>query len=81
MGDSPAAARLADLLAGEPPSTDAEVELATRLIGEAGGLDWAAREADARLAAALRHLDALPLVGVAAAELAEVATYIVTRDR
>jgi geranylgeranyl diphosphate synthase type I len=81
MGNSAAAAELAELLADEPPATEADVARATRLIGEAGGLDWAAREADARLAAALRHLDALPLVESAAAELAEVATYIVTRDR
>lgn len=79
--DSPAGAQLAELLADGPPTTDADVELATQLIGEAGGLDWAAREADARLARAIEHLSGLDLVDTAAADLAAVATYIVDRDR
>jgi geranylgeranyl diphosphate synthase type I len=79
--NSLAARRLRALFEGEPPDTEAEVELATRLIAEAGGLDWAAREADARLAAAVGHLDGLGLVSTAAAEFAAVATYIVNRDR
>jgi geranylgeranyl diphosphate synthase type I len=80
-GDSPASAQLATLLAGGPPATEADVELATQLIGEAGGLDWAVQEADDRLAAALAHLDGLELVPATAAELAAVANYIVARDR
>lgn len=79
--DSAAGRRLRGLFAGGPPSTEADVALATRLIAEAGGLDWAAREADARLAAALGCLSGLDLVASAAAELAAVATYIVSRDR
>jgi geranylgeranyl diphosphate synthase type I len=80
-GDSAASAQLAELLAGGPPATEADVELATRLIADAGGLDWAAHEADARLAAALAQLDGLGLVPASAAELAAVGSYIVTRDR
>jgi geranylgeranyl diphosphate synthase, type I len=80
-GDSAAAARLAELFDGGPPATEAEIALATRLICEAGGLDWAAREADTRLANAIAHLDGLDLVDTAAADLVAVATYIVTRDR
>ncbi|MDT4911695.1 MAG: geranylgeranyl diphosphate synthase, type [Pseudonocardiales bacterium] len=79
--DSAAARRLARLFEGDPPESEADVALASRLISEAGGLDWAAREADARLAAAIEHLQGLELVSSAAAELAAVATYIVTRDR
>jgi len=45
-----ASRRLADLLAGGAPSTEEDVVLATKLIEEAGGIDWAAREADAHLA-------------------------------
>jgi geranylgeranyl diphosphate synthase type I len=80
-GESPAAARLGELINDGPPTAEADVELATELIAEAGGLDWAAQEADARLASALAHLDALELVPAPAAELAAIANYIVTRDR
>ncbi len=79
---SDAAQRLADLLAGGPLVDDDDVALATRLVVEAGGVDWAAREADARLAQARAHLAALALPRrEAAAELATVADYIVTRGR
>jgi geranylgeranyl diphosphate synthase, type I len=80
-GDSPAARRLGDLFAGDPPESEADVALATELIIEAGGLDWAGREADARLASAMAQLDGLGLVTRAADELKAVATYIVARDR
>jgi geranylgeranyl diphosphate synthase type I len=80
-GESAAADQLAELLAGGPPATEDEVALATRLISEAGGLDWAGREADARLAAALAHLEGLDLVPASVADLAAVANYVVTRDR
>jgi geranylgeranyl diphosphate synthase type I len=79
--DSAAARRLAKLFEGDPPETEADVALATELIAEAGGLDWATREADARLAAAIGHLKGLELVSTAADSLAAVATYIVNRDR
>ncbi len=41
------------LLADGPPTAEDDVALATKLIDEAGGLAWAAREADARLGRAL----------------------------
>jgi len=45
-------------------------------------VDWAAQEADARLVQAREHLEALALPHRdAAAELATVADYIVTRGR
>jgi geranylgeranyl diphosphate synthase type I len=79
---SDASRRLAKLFAGGPPDTEEDITLATKLIGEAGGLDWAMREADVRLARALEHLDRLALPRSAAvADLAAVATYIVDRDR
>ena len=79
---SDASQRLADLLADGPPEDDDDVALATRLIVEAGGVDWAAQEADARLAQAREHLDGLALPHRdAAADLATVADYIVTRGR
>jgi geranylgeranyl diphosphate synthase, type I len=75
-----ASRRLADLLAGGPPSTDEDVALATKLIEEAGGIDWAAREADAHLDRALGHLEVLAAPQDAVADLVALARYVVDRD-
>jgi geranylgeranyl diphosphate synthase, type I len=75
-----ASRRLADLLAGGAPSTDEDVALATKLIEEAGGIDWAAREADAHLDRALGHLEALAAPQDAVADLVALARYVVDRD-
>jgi geranylgeranyl diphosphate synthase, type I len=75
-----ASRRLADLLAGGAPSTDEDVVLATKLIEEAGGIDWAAREADAHLRRALEHLEALRAPEQVIADLVAVARYVVDRD-
>jgi geranylgeranyl diphosphate synthase type I len=75
-----ASRRLADLLAGGAPSTDEDVVLATKLIEEAGGIDWAAREADAHLARALEQLEALPAPEHVVADLVALARYVVDRD-
>lgn len=72
--------RLARLLAQAPLTTDDDVMLATKLIDESGGLDWATREADRRLALSLDQLDALQLPAGPAAELADLARYVVERD-
>jgi hypothetical protein len=66
---------------------------ATKLIDEAGGLEWAAHEADRRLALALGYLEALSrkqtlslqqnssaLTGTTS-DLAALARYVVERDR
>lgn len=76
-----AGARLAELLAGGPPSADDDVTQVIKLIDEAGGLDWAAREADVHLAQALAHLDSLALPRTIACDLAALAHYVVERDR
>jgi len=73
--------RLAELLADAPLEDEADVALATALIQESGGLDWAVYEADARLERALAAIDELPLAEPAASELAAVASFIVERDR
>jgi geranylgeranyl diphosphate synthase type I len=78
---TPAGARLAELFAAGPLEDDDVVELATSLIEEAGGLSWAAHEADTRLARALDHLAPLDLTEPAASGLAEIASFIVARDR
>lgn len=79
--DTAAGRRLAELFASGPPADDDAVALATSLIEESGGLDWAAKEADARLDRALDRIAGLGLTEPAATGLADVATYIVTRDR
>jgi geranylgeranyl diphosphate synthase, type I len=82
LGDGDPARRLAALLAAGPPSSDDDVALATKLIDEAGGLAWAANEADARLARALAYLDALGSPCPSAIDdLAAIARFVVDRDR
>lgn len=76
-----AGARLGELLAEGAPQDEAAVHLATSLIVDSGALDWANREADARLANGLGQFDGLGLADPAASELVTVGTYIVTRDR
>jgi geranylgeranyl diphosphate synthase type I len=81
VAGTPASSQLADILGRGLPATDDDVIHVTKLIDEAGGLDWAAHEAERRLAAALGHLDALALEGGASADLASLARYVVERDR
>jgi geranylgeranyl diphosphate synthase, type I len=79
-----AAAELGRVLADGAPTSDDDVTHVTKLIDEAGGLDWAAHEADRRLARAVAHLDALEPLGAPAAAtsgLAALARYVVERDR
>ena len=82
-----ASEQLARMLADGPLESDDDVTHATKLIDEAGGLEWAAHEADRRLALALSYLDALSLQQKIPAEtgttsdLAALARYVVERDR
>jgi geranylgeranyl diphosphate synthase type I len=78
---SDASARLGRLLRDGPPQTEADVTQATKLIDEAGGLEWAAREADRRLARALSSLDGLDIPSTATEQLTQLARYVVDRDR
>ncbi|MDQ6850484.1 MAG: polyprenyl synthetase family protein, partial [Actinomycetota bacterium] len=75
-----AAARLARVFTDAPLVAEDDVALAAKLIEEAGGLAWAADEADRCLARALVHLDALDAPPEAVAELVELARYVVERD-
>jgi geranylgeranyl diphosphate synthase type I len=72
--------RLRELFTGKPPSSDADVALATELIADAGGLDWAAREAKDRLAAAIAQVSDAGLAEPAVGELIAVGRFIVDRD-
>jgi geranylgeranyl diphosphate synthase type I len=76
-----ASTRLAGHFHDGPPESDDDVTEATKLIDEAGGLEWAAREADRRLAEALAHLDGLAIVPAASAQLAQLARFVVDRDQ
>jgi geranylgeranyl pyrophosphate synthase len=69
------------MFAAGPPATEADVELATQLIIDSGGLDWAKNEAEVRLDTAMEQLRALELIEEPAAELEAIANYIVNRDR
>jgi geranylgeranyl diphosphate synthase, type I len=73
--------QLAALLAGGPPESEEDVALATALIEEAGGLSWAAQEADDRLQRALAHLAVLPADSPVRADLTTLARFVVERDR
>jgi geranylgeranyl diphosphate synthase, type I len=72
--------RLAELLAGGPPESDEDVARAVELIVGAGGVQWAADEAQRLLDAALVELDAAGLTNSAAVEdLREMARFLVHR--
>jgi len=72
--------RLAQLLAGGPPEAEADVARATDLIIAAGGVRWAQDEADRLLTQAIECLR--PVRGTpAAAELEQIARYVVARDK
>jgi geranylgeranyl diphosphate synthase type I len=81
QADNDASRALSVLLADGPPKSEADVELATHLIERAGGLRWAADEAQGRMTRAVTRLDTLPLATQPAAELRELGHYIVERDR
>jgi len=79
-GGTRAGEELRLLLSSGPPSSEAELALAAGLVEEAGGIQWAADAARARLAAALAALagDGLRPGGVA--ELTALARFVVDRD-
>jgi geranylgeranyl diphosphate synthase type I len=88
-----ASEQLARMFASGPITDDDDVTHATKLIDEAGGLEWAAHEADRRLALALGYLEALSLQLAPSlqqnssaepgttSDLAALARYVVERDR
>ncbi len=76
-----ASERLGTLLVDGPPTSEQDVELATKLIDEAGGLDWAAREAESRMTRAISVVRSVPIDPAVTEELVAVGRYIVERDR
>jgi geranylgeranyl diphosphate synthase type I len=77
----PASNRLAELLVDGPPTSESDVEQASRLIEEAGGIAWATEEAERRLERAIESLTKLDLAAEPTAELIALGRYIVERDR
>jgi geranylgeranyl diphosphate synthase type I len=77
---TPDSAELAEMLEAGPPETESQVAHAVSLIKAAGGIDWAAGEAERLLGEALRELDAAGLPHAdAASQLREVAAFLVHR--
>ncbi|XRQ05134.1 polyprenyl synthetase family protein [Actinomadura welshii] len=74
-----ASGRLAELYAHPEPSEESLREMA-RLVEEAGGRDWAAAEADRRIASAERHLAGSGIPGHVAAEFGAIARFVTSRD-
>ena len=80
-GSNSAAKRLGEMLANGPLVADEDVALASKLVAEAGGLDFAVEQADARLADAMARLAQLDVPAGATEPLAALARYVVDRDR
>jgi geranylgeranyl diphosphate synthase type I len=76
-----ASEEFARLIAAGPPEGEAAVARAAELVAESGGLDWAATEANRRLATAMASLDSVSLSEAGTNELRELAVYVVGRDR
>ncbi|GAA1850195.1 polyprenyl synthetase family protein [Actinomadura bangladeshensis] len=77
---TPDSARLAELYREpDPPSEDALRAMA-RLVEAAGGREWAAAEADRRIASAERHLDQSGMDDLVAAEFRDIALFVTSRD-
>ena len=72
--------RLRELFADGAPAKEEDVALAAKLIGEAGGIDWASTEARRRLDLSLAHLSTVG-GGPATEQFAALARYVVERDR
>jgi geranylgeranyl diphosphate synthase type I len=78
----PESAELRELFAAGPPEAHETVRRAVRLIEAAGGVAWAENRAEQLLGEALAELAAAELPNRAAVEeMAELARYLVRRDR
>lgn len=81
-GTNDAAVQLGEMLGSGPLVADEDVQLAGKLVAEAGGLDFASDQADAHLATAMASLDTLAARHDAPMQpLAALARYVVDRDR
>jgi geranylgeranyl diphosphate synthase, type I len=79
-GAGAAGGRLATWLAGTGPVDKAVLQTVAALVDEAGGREWATREATRRLESAVAALDAVPLAREARDELVALGQFIVDRE-
>jgi geranylgeranyl diphosphate synthase type I len=77
---TPGSERLAALLAGQGPVGDEDLALAAKLVQEAGGRDWAQREAERQLELAMACLDAVAMPAAARDDLVNLARFVTTRE-
>ncbi|MCU1675679.1 MAG: fppS [Frankiales bacterium] len=78
--DGASADRLRAIFAGGGPEGEEDVALAAKLIEDAGGRDWTAREARARLDCAIAELEAYDFEPTVRADLEEVARFVASRE-
>jgi geranylgeranyl diphosphate synthase type I len=72
--------RLVGLLGGESPVGEEDLALAAKLVEEAGGRDWAQREAERQLELALARLGTVPVPAAAHDDLVSLARFVTTRE-
>jgi geranylgeranyl diphosphate synthase type I len=77
---SPSSERLAALLGGNRPVGEEDLALAAKLVEEAGGRDWAQREAERQLELALARLDTMAMPAAARDDLISLARFVTTRE-
>ncbi|HZD70613.1 MAG TPA: polyprenyl synthetase family protein [Actinomycetes bacterium] len=77
---TPSSERLIGLLGGEGPLGEEDLALAAKLVEEAGGRDWAQREAKRQLELALGRLEAVAMPAAAHDDLVSLARFVTTRE-
>jgi geranylgeranyl diphosphate synthase type I len=77
---TPSSERLAGLLGGDSPVGEEDLVLAAKLVEEAGGRDWAQREAERQLELALARLDTVAMPAAARGDLISLARFVTTRE-
>jgi geranylgeranyl diphosphate synthase type I len=77
--DTAAGERLARLLAGSDPLSEADLHEAARLVEETGGRSWAETEAKHRLDAAERHIADADMPSDVRAEFLDIAHFLTSR--
>ncbi len=77
---TPSSERLTGLLGGDGPVGEEDLALAAKLVEEAGGRDWAQREAERQLELALACLDAVAIPSAARDDLVSLARFVTARE-
>ncbi|MFC4048822.1 polyprenyl synthetase family protein [Actinomadura syzygii] len=77
---TPESARLAELYARPGTASEDDLRETARLVEAAGGRDWAAAEADRRIASAEKHLGDAGIDEHVRAEFRDIALFVTERD-